>query len=130
MPYALCPMPNCTQCPLVLFLYMLFFMEVIIMATITLPTLQQGDNGDAVRFLEQLLSSIYWFSLSPSRPTLITTNVTFNAEYDDDTKAIVIEFQTNYNSTFPFPSPDITVDGVVGPQTWKALGDAIFKYTY
>jgi peptidoglycan hydrolase-like protein with peptidoglycan-binding domain len=96
----------------------------------TLPLLKEGDSGDAVRFLEQLLSSIYWLGLPLGRPSLITTNVTFDGNYDSQCKQIVTEFQENYNATFPFPSPDITVDGIVGPQTWKALGDAIFKYTY
>ena len=96
-----------------------------------LPTLRNGDSGDDVRFLEQLLSSIFWFSISrPNGPSLITTNVIFDAQYDDQCEEIVREFQTNYNVTFPFPAPDIAVDGIVGPQTWRALGDAIFRYTY
>ncbi len=105
-------------------------MTVSTMTVSTLPTLKEGDSGDAVRFLEQLLSSIYWFGVQQGRPSLITTNVRFDANYDSQCQQIVTEFQENYNATFPFPSPDITVDGVVGPQTWKALGDAIFKYTY
>jgi peptidoglycan hydrolase-like protein with peptidoglycan-binding domain len=95
-----------------------------------LPLLKEGDSGDAVRFLEQLLSSIFWFGLNPGRPTLISQNVTFDAQYDAQCKQIVTEFQQNYNATFPYPSPNITVDGEVGPETWKALGDAIFKCTY
>lgn len=105
-------------------------MTVSTMNVSTLPVLKEGDNGDAVRFLEQLLSSIFWFGLPVGRAALITNNVIFDAQYDNQTKQIVAEFQQNYNATFPFPSPDITVDGVVGPETWKALGDAIFKYTY
>ena len=105
-------------------------MTVSTMTVSTLPVLKEGDSGDAVRFLEQLLSSIFWFGLPVGRPTLITDNVIFDAQYDNQTKQIVAEFQKNYNATFPFPSPDIRVDGVVGPETWKALGDAIFKYTY
>ena len=105
-------------------------MTVSTMTVSTMPVLKEGDSGDAVRFLEQLLSSIFWFGLPVGRPTLITDNVIFDAQYDNQTKQIVAEFQKNYNATFPFPSPDIRVDGVVGPETWKALGDAIFKYTY
>jgi peptidoglycan hydrolase-like protein with peptidoglycan-binding domain len=100
------------------------------MANLELPTLREGDSGDAVRFLEQLLASIYWFSQRPGYPTLITTNVKFDAKYDNQCKQIITEFQQNYNATFPFPAPEITVDGITGPQTWKALGDTIFKYTY
>ncbi|NEN90890.1 MAG: peptidoglycan-binding protein [Okeania sp. SIO3H1] len=105
-------------------------MTVSTMTGSTLPTLKNGDSGDAVRFLEQLLSSIYWFGLQQGRPSLITNLVIFDAQYDSQCQQVVTEFQKNYNAIFPFPSPDITVDGVVGPQTWKALADAIFKYTY
>ncbi|MDJ0518026.1 MAG: peptidoglycan-binding domain-containing protein [Trichodesmium sp. MO_231.B1] len=105
-------------------------MAISTMTVSTLPLLKEGDSGDAVRFLEQLLSSIYWFGVQQGRPSLITTNVKFDAQYDNQCQQIVTEFQANYNAIFPFPSPDITVDGVVGPETWKALGDAIFKYTY
>ncbi len=100
------------------------------MATTDLPLLQKGDSGDSVRFLEQLLSSIYWFGQRPNWPILISTNVIFDAVYDDQCKQIVEEFQQNYNSTFPAPAPNIQVDGIVGPETWQALGDAIFRYTY
>lgn len=98
--------------------------------TADLPFLKNGDSGDSVRFLEQLLSSLYWFSNNPDWPTLISTNVRFDGIYDNQCEQIVKEFQENYNSNFPAPSPQIDVDGVVGPQTWKALGDAIFRYTY
>ncbi len=99
-------------------------------ATKNLPLLRRGDSGDSVRFLEQLLSSIYWFSQKPNAPVLITENVRFDGIYDDQCERIVKEFQANYNSTFPAPAPNIAVDGEVGPQTWTALGDAIFRYTY
>ena len=95
-----------------------------------LTTLKKGDNGDSVRFLEQLLSSIYWFSQRPNWPTLISTNVVFDAVYDEQCEQVVKDFQQNYNSNFPSPAPNIKVDGIVGPETWKALGDAIFRYTY
>lgn len=42
----------------------------------------------------------------------------------------VQEFQQNYNSTFPAPASNIQVDGEVGTEMWKALGDGIFRYTY
>jgi len=96
----------------------------------TLPVLKKGNSGDSVRFLEQLLTSLFWFSQQPNSPILVTENVKFDAEYDEQCERIVKEFQANYNSTFPAPAPNILVDGVVGEQTWKALVDAIFKYTY
>ncbi|MDJ0728414.1 MAG: peptidoglycan-binding domain-containing protein [Crocosphaera sp.] len=101
-----------------------------VMATGNLPLLREGDSGSSVRFLEQLLSSIYWFSQRRNWPILITENVIFDARYDDQCARIVTEFQQNYNATFPSPAPNITVDGIVGPETWQALGDAIFRYTY
>lgn len=99
-------------------------------ATKNLPLLRKGDSGDSVRFLEQLLSSIYWFSGKLNAPVLIAENVKFDGIYDDQCERIVKEFQANYNTTFPAPAPTIAVDGEVGEQTWKALGDAIFRYTY
>ncbi len=94
--------------------------------TPVLPLLKEGDSGDAVRFLEQLLVSIWWFSRD--RYNLIHTEVSFDAKYDSITTQAVREFQENYNRSFP--SPDIIVDGIVGEQTWQALGDAIFRATY
>ncbi|MEO1430503.1 MAG: peptidoglycan-binding domain-containing protein [Cyanobacteria bacterium J06632_19] len=99
-------------------------------ATKNLPLLRKGDSGDSVRFLEQLLSSIYWLSQKPNAPILIAENVKFDSIYDEQCEQIVKEFQAKYNSTFPSPAPNIAVDGEVGSQTWKALGDAIFRYTY
>ena len=98
--------------------------------TANLPLLRRGDSGDSVRSLEQLLSSIYWFSQKQNAPILINENVKFDGIYDDQCERIVKEFQANYNSTFPAPAPNIAVDGEAGSQTWKALGDAIVIYTY
>ena len=101
-----------------------------VMATGSLPLLRNGDSGPSVRFLEQLLTSIYRFGQRTSGPILITEDIIFDARYDDQCERIVREFQQNYNAVFPWPAPNITVDGIVGPQTWQALGDAIFRYTY
>ncbi len=101
-----------------------------IIPTTKLPILIKGDSGDSVRFLEQLLSSIYYFSLRPNWPTLISDNVTCNSVYDDQCKNIVEDFQKNYNAIFPSQAKNITVNGVVDSQTWQALVDTIFMYTY
>ena len=98
--------------------------------TANLPLLRRGDSGDSVRFLEQLLSSIYWFSQKQNAPILINENVKFDGIYDDQCERIVKEFQANYNSTFPAPAPNLAVDGESVSQSCKALGDAIFRYTY
>lgn len=103
-------------------------------STNNLPLLQKGDSGDSVRFLEQLLLSIYWFGTDsnkinniPEPRPLINKLEPFNAVYDQNTANIVEQFQRNYNQAL---RENILVDGIVGPQTWRALGDAIFKYTF
>ena len=58
-------------------------------ATKNLPLLIKGDNGDSVRFLEQLLSSIYWFSTKPNAPILINENVFLDCVYDEQCVLIV-----------------------------------------
>ena len=100
------------------------------MATPTLPVLREGDSGEAVRFLEQLLVSLWWTFDRPPGTGLIQTRVSFDAQYDSKTTQAVREFQENYNAAFPPPAPNIQVDGVVGEETWRALGDAIFRATY
>ncbi|MBW4622685.1 MAG: peptidoglycan-binding protein [Cyanosarcina radialis HA8281-LM2] len=100
------------------------------MAIQTLPILKQGDSGEAIRFLEQLLSSLYWGFKGNPGMGLVQTLVTFDGNYDSQTTKAVREFQENYNITFPPPAPNIQVDGQVGEETWRALGDAIFRATY
>lgn len=100
------------------------------MATPTLPELKEGDSGEAVRFLEQLLVSLWYTFDRPPGTGLIQTRVSFDAKYDSLTVQAIKEFQKNYSQAFPPPSPDLKVDGVVGEKTWQALGDAIFRATY
>ena len=69
---------------------------------INMPVLKLGDSGEAVRFLEQLLIC-YGYPNS------------FNAQFDADTKKAVEAFQK---------AQKLTVDGVVGKNTWRALGSA------
>ncbi|KAF3884735.1 MULTISPECIES: peptidoglycan-binding domain-containing protein [Nostocales] len=73
------------------------------MAQKSLPTLQNGSNGEAVRFLQQLL--IVFGKLG---------NSDFDAIFGSKTESAVKEFQREQN---------LTVDGKVGPQTWGALGN-------
>lgn len=69
---------------------------------INMPVLKNGDAGEAVRFLEQLLICYGYLSKNE-----------FDAKFDADTKKAVEAFQKVQK---------LTVDGVVGQSTWRALG--------
>ena len=72
--------------------------------TVTMPVLYPGNNGDAVRYLQQVLISLGYHV------------VQFNANYDRYTYQGVLEFQRdNY----------LRADGVVGWHTWRKLGEKI-----
>ncbi|OLT69545.1 hypothetical protein BI334_29575 [Moorena producens 3L] len=68
-----------------------------------MPVLTPGNNGDAVRFLQQILISLGY------------TIVKFNANFDRYTYLGVTQFQRNNR---------LKVDGVVGWHTWRKLGEA------
>jgi len=71
--------------------------------TISLPVLQLGTSGEAVRLMQKLL--------------ILTGNtVNFDSQFGPNTKQAVINFQ-NQNS--------LTADGIVGKNTWRALTDFI-----
>jgi peptidoglycan hydrolase-like protein with peptidoglycan-binding domain len=67
----------------------------------TPPTIQQGSTGDTVRWAQYLLT----------RLTLSYTQI--DGTFGTVTKAAVEKFQTEKK---------LTVDGIVGPKTWAALG--------
>ena len=71
-------------------------------AAINLPVLKNGDAGEAVRLLEQLLICYGYLSKNE-----------FDGKFDADTKKAVEAFQK---------AQKLTVDGVVGKNTWRALG--------
>jgi peptidoglycan hydrolase-like protein with peptidoglycan-binding domain len=70
-----------------------------------LPTLVSGNSGEAVRLLQQLLLAAGYF-------------VDFNARFDSFTLQAVRDFQA---------SEGLVVDGIVGPQTWRALGACAYR---
>ncbi|MBW4505882.1 MAG: peptidoglycan-binding protein [Scytonematopsis contorta HA4267-MV1] len=72
---------------------------------INLPALKQGDSGEAVRFLQQVLIHLGYLNSS-----------NFNANFGTNTKQAVINFQS---------SNALTADGIVGRLTWRALGAAL-----
>jgi peptidoglycan hydrolase-like protein with peptidoglycan-binding domain len=67
----------------------------------TPPTIEQGSTGDAVRWAQYLLT----------RLTLSYTQI--DGTFGTVTKAAVEKFQTEKK---------LSVDGIVGPKTWAALG--------
>ncbi|BAY47306.1 peptidoglycan-binding domain 1 [Scytonema sp. HK-05] len=64
----------------------------------SLPTLQSGNTGEAVRYLQRILNCL---SYGP---------VATDANFGPQTETAVKNFQSNY--------PPLAVDGVVGSQTW------------
>lgn len=79
-----------------------FFGNVVIVQPATDPNLIQGDTGDAVKTLQTRLN-VWGYK------------VTVDGDFGTATLAAVKDFQTKQK---------LTVDGVVGPQTWGALNVA------
>jgi peptidoglycan hydrolase-like protein with peptidoglycan-binding domain len=65
------------------------------------PTVRQGSKGQAVTLLQQLLTDYGY------HPGVI------DGDFGPNTEKAVKDFQTDYG---------LTVDGIVGPQTWAAIG--------
>ena len=85
-----------------------------------LPVLQQGSQGEDVRFLQQLLIS---YGISG----FIGPIIPFDADFGPLTKLAVESYQTAYtNQAIPGIDP-LVVDGVVGKFTWRALGDGVIR---
>lgn len=72
---------------------------------ISMPILQVGTSGEAVRFLQQVLIAIGY-------------KISFDAIFGNKTKKAVEKLQE---------ASGLGVDGIVGPKTWRALGEAILK---
>ncbi len=70
---------------------------------VSLPSLQSGASGEAVRLLQKLLISSGF-------------NTRFDAQFGPNTKQAVIAFQA---------ANALTNDGQVGQRTWRALTNAI-----
>lgn len=66
-----------------------------------IPTLRKGVSGEDVLDLQMLLNAKYGFNLD------------LDGNFGKATEAAVKEFQKQHG---------LTVDGIVGPKTWKALG--------
>lgn len=66
-----------------------------------IPTLRRGSQGDEVADLQMLLNSKYGYKLD------------IDGDFGSKTESAVKDFQRKQG---------LTVDGIVGPKTWKALG--------
>ncbi|MGB3238878.1 MAG: peptidoglycan-binding protein [Geitlerinemataceae cyanobacterium] len=75
--------------------------------SIALPTVQMGQAGEAVRFLQQRLQAFEY-------------HISFNGQFGLQIDAAVKHFQARYE--------DLLVDGVVGPKTWRALCENFYPY--
>jgi peptidoglycan hydrolase-like protein with peptidoglycan-binding domain len=76
--------------------------SVNIAATYNMPVLKQGDKGEAVRFLEQLLILRYGYTMP------------FDDNFTAATKTAVKDFQSSHG---------LLDDGIVGTLTWRALSE-------
>ncbi|HAA27794.1 MAG TPA: hypothetical protein DCE56_09160 [Cyanobacteria bacterium UBA8553] len=69
--------------------------------TINMPLLKTGTNGEAVRFLQEVLKRRYGY------------NIAIDAIFGPNTAAAVKDFQAKH--------PPLVVDGEVGKNTWREL---------
>lgn len=81
----------------------------IVAYTVSLPILKIGHAGEAVRFLQQRLMAFGYA-------------IGFNGQFGFQTDAAVKHFQSYYGG--------LLVDGVVGPQTWRALCENTYPFGY
>jgi Putative peptidoglycan binding domain len=77
-----------------------------------MQTLRQGSHAPDVRFLQRLLNQ-YIFTLPAA-----TEVVDEDGDFGLRTAAALRRFQENYRGVHA----PLAVDGVAGPQTWRALG--------
>ncbi|AOX00009.1 hypothetical protein BJP34_11580 [Moorena producens PAL-8-15-08-1] len=76
-----------------------------------LPVLKKGTAGEAVRFLQQFLICYMGYSL------------VFDGQFGSQTEQAVRNFQSDYNY-FGKSNPDyLIVDGIVGKDTYRAIGN-------
>ncbi|MFR0359526.1 peptidoglycan-binding domain-containing protein [Streptomyces sediminimaris] len=71
---------------------------------------QRGDEGNAVREIQCLVNSHAYYD---------GPKLTVDGAYGQLTESAVRRLQTNWSRAH-----SITIDGIVGPQTWRALRSA------
>ncbi len=75
--------------------------------TVTLPTIELGAKGDAVKRAQRALRRTSDFSVPPS--------VVVDGIFGPATQQAIKDFQS--------ANPPLAADGIVGPETWSALPD-------
>ncbi|MFH7025601.1 MAG: peptidoglycan-binding protein [Heteroscytonema crispum UTEX LB 1556] len=93
--------------------------------SISMPALVEGAKGDAVTFLQRLLNN-YRGKIKQNQNKYPALKV--DGQFGPQTKATVIKFQREYRDD-PILDPDGTfsVDGKVGPLTWRALSNFCYN---
>ena len=71
-----------------------------------------GTKGESIRLLQQFLICYMGYYYVP-----------FNAYFDPETEQAVREFQDYYNYLGKSNPNYLNVDGEVGEQTWRAIGN-------
>lgn len=85
---------------------------------IDMPLLEKNSQGRDVAYLQYLLIS-YGINIGPSG---------IDGKFSNDTQNAVRNFQTLRNQVPNFVNPEqLTVDGIVGVITWRALGDNFYR---
>jgi peptidoglycan hydrolase-like protein with peptidoglycan-binding domain len=93
--------------------------------SISMPPLVEGAKGDAVIFLQRLLNN-YKDKIKQSKNKYPALKV--DGEFGKQTKATVIKFQQEYHEDRILdPDGTFSVDGKVGPLTWRALGNFCYN---
>ncbi|NEP37708.1 peptidoglycan-binding domain-containing protein [Moorena sp. SIO3B2] len=76
-----------------------------------LPVLKKGTAGEAVRFLQQLLNRYMDY------------NLVFDGQFGSQTEQAVRNFQRSYNYQGKSNPERLTIDGIVGKETYRAIGN-------
>ena len=76
-----------------------------------LPVLKKGKAGEAVRFLQQFLICYMGY------------NLLFDGQFGSQTEGAVRDFQSYYNHLDKSNPNYLIVDGIVGKETYRAIGN-------
>ena len=76
-------------------------------------TIQNGSSGSAVTTLQSELNSLYAKKVFPNSPNNFNPPLAVDGQFGPKTMRAVLDFQHKKG---------LSVDGIVGPQTWHALG--------
>ncbi|GAA6623864.1 peptidoglycan-binding domain-containing protein [Scytonema sp. NUACC26] len=87
-------------------------------ASIGLPPVVQGDTGDAVKYVQQLLNA-YRSKIGNGN---VIPVLKVDGNFGSNTSSAVAQFQKEYTAVNT-KNINLVADGKVGPATWRALGD-------